>query len=513
MKKQLRNTIYSLFPPFLSLLIILASVGLFYYIQGYRFDFQGQQISPTGVLSIDTIPSRSDLFIAEKLYGKTPKSTTLLGGEYDLKIEKEGYHTWQKNISIVEGKSTSIYPWLITTTIGEKNLFSSSKAIDENHIYQNDTAIFFTLYLDEGNTTSYELWKLSTNSSAWDLTDNPRKILSFDMEIDSESTFSLLPSPDSSIVLFSTVLDSIKERYLIDTSKSNNLDNLTPITLNGFSNYSIYWNNSNDSLMLESDTDILSYDLTTEIKYLITRKSPSSLYSFTTDTTGLIYLMEGTLEENLYNYSLSQYPLNGTSPKEIISNLYFYESDKYIKNYREETDEFSLPFKNSKESTKTSGKILSFAVYENLNGMFIQSEYAGYWYDLDTSRFILVSPYSTKLIAISPLDNQFIFKNTHEIGVLTFKIEDGDPSQYVGKRCIWVTEIEDISDLQWSSTGKNIIFNGGGKVYISDSDSSNVVEIYDTIPTFISVENNPSLIYISSISEDKDFLIQELSIH
>ena len=513
MKKQLKNTIYSLLPLFLSLLIILASVGLFYYIQGYRFDFQSQQVSPTGVLSIDTIPSRSDLFIEEKLYGKTPKSTTLLGGDYDLKIEKDGYHTWQKTISIIEGKSTSIYPWLIATVIEKEDIFSSSKTIDQDHLYQNDTSILFALYTDEGDTRSYELWKLSTNSSAWNFTDNPRKILTFEVAIDSESTSNLLPSPDSTIVLFSTTIDSIEERYLIDTSKLNDLNNLTPITLNGFSNYSISWNNSNESLILESDTDILSYDLATGIKYLITRKSPSTLYTFTTDNTGLIYLIEGALEEELYHYSLSQYLPNGTSQKEIIPNIYFHKSDQYIKYYRDKPNEFSLPFKNSKESTKTSGKILSFSVHEDMNSMFIQSEYAGYWYDLDTSRFILVSPYSTKLISISPLSNQFVFQNTHEVGTLTFKVEEGDPSQYIGKRCIWDTNIEDISNLQWLSTGKNIISEGNGKVYISDYDGSNEVEIHNTTPIFVSVESDPSLVYISSVSEDNSLLIQELTIH
>lgn len=513
MKKQLKNTIYSLLPLLLSLLIILASVGLFYYIQGYRFDFQSQQVSPTGVLSIDTIPSRSDLFIEEKLYGKTPKSTTLLGGNYDLKIEKEGYHTWQKTISIVEGKSTSVYPWLIATIIEKEEIFSSPKTIDQNHLYQNDTSIFFTLYIDSGSTRGYELWKLTTHSSAWDFTDNPRKILSFDVPIDSENTFDLLPSPDSTIVLFSTTTDSIKERYIIDTTKSSDLDSLTPIALNGFSDYLISWNNSNKSLLLESDTDILSYDIDTEIKYLITRKSPDTLYTFTTDNTGLIYLIEGTLEEELYDYSLSQYLPNGTSQKEIIPNIYFQKSDQYVESYRNGTDEFSLPFKNSKESTKTSGRILSFSVHEDMNGMFIQSEYAGYWYDLDTSKFILVSPYSTKLISISPLSNQFIFQNSNEIGTLTFKVDDGDPCQYVGKRCIWETKVENISNIQWLSTGENIIFNGNEKVYVSDYDGSNIIEIHNTTPIFISTESDPSLIYLSSISEDGNFLIQELTIH
>jgi len=513
MKKQLKNTLYSLFPLFLPFLIILASLGLFYYAQGYRFNFQTQQVSSTGILSIDTIPSRSDLFIEEEYYGKTPKSTTLSEGEYNLRIEKDDYHPWQKSVSIMEGKSTSIYPWLIATTIESKDSFSSSKTIDQDHIYQNETAIFFTLYEDIGNTRSYEIWKLSTNSSAWDFTDNPNKILSFDIDLDLKNSFDILPSPNSSIVLFSLTIDSVKDKYIMDTDTTNNLNNLTPITLNGFSDYLITWNKSNKSLILESNIDILSYDLDTEIKYLITKKEADTLYTFTTDRTGLIYLMVGTLEEDLFNYSLLQYLPNGTSQKEVIPNIYFFKSDEYLEKYREGEEDFSLPFKNSQSSTKTSGKILSFSVHEDVDGMFIQSEYAGYWYDLDTSRFILVSPYNTELIFISPLANQFFFQNTHETGVLTFKIEEGDPNQYIGKRYIWNTTIENISNPQWVMTGKNIVFNGGDKVYVADYDGSNIIEIYDTTPIFVSVKSKPSLLYVSSTSDDNNFLIQELTIH
>ena len=134
MKKQLKNTFYQLLPPFLSILIILTSVGLFYYIKGYRFNFQTKQVSTTGILSIDTIPPRSNLYIGEKEYGKTPKSVTLPGGEYLLKIERDGYNSWQKNVSIIEEKSSSVYPWLIARDIKEQTIFSSSKILNANSI-------------------------------------------------------------------------------------------------------------------------------------------------------------------------------------------------------------------------------------------------------------------------------------------------------------------------------------------------------------------------------------------
>ena len=134
MKDSLKARLYTLLPLFISILVILASVGLFYYIKGYRFDFEKQEISTTGVLTIDTIPSRSTMYIDDEEYGKTPKSITLPGGEYTLKIEKTNYHSWQKEISITEGKSSSIYPWLILEDISRTEIFSSEKTIDAEQI-------------------------------------------------------------------------------------------------------------------------------------------------------------------------------------------------------------------------------------------------------------------------------------------------------------------------------------------------------------------------------------------
>jgi hypothetical protein len=489
-------------------------VGLFYYIKGYRFDFQTQQISNTGVLTIDTIPSRSSLSINDKEYGKTPKSVSLKGGDHSIQIERDGYHDWSKSINITEGKSSSIYPWLIVDNIKSTSLFTSSKTVDTNHIYQNNNSIFFILYEDLNNTRSYELWRLSTDSAIWDFSENPSLILTFNTLVDSEFTFEILPSNDSSIVLLSINDNSVRSRYLVKTNRENTLDNLLPITLNGFTDYSISWSKSDKYLLLESDSDIFSYDIDTEIKYLITKKSTDTLYTFTTDTEGLIYLMVGNLEDSIYNYSLSQYLPNGTLQKELLPSIYFYNSNSYLEEYKsEEASNYSLPFKNSQESTKTCGKITSFSVETDVNGVFIQTEFAGYWYDITSSKFILISPYKTSLVGISPLKNQLLYQNTKEIGVLTFDIEDGTPDQYLGKKVAWELDSKLISNLQWLSTGKNVIFTKEEKAYVSDHEGENVVEIYSNPTLFISNEQDPSKVFTATIPEAGGIEITELDIH
>ena len=512
MKNSVKSRLYILLPFFISILLLLASVLLFYYIKGYRFDFEKQEISNTGVLTVDTIPSRSIMYIDDGEYGKTPKSITLPEGQYALRVEREGFHSWEKAIDITNGKSSSVYPWLIASNIKRTEVFSSDMQVDQSHIYQNDNSIFFVLYIEDENTRSYELWKLTTGSSAWNFSENPSLVLTFSLDVDTEDSFEILPSPDSSAVLFSMSSDELNSRYLIDTNKESDLDSLSPITLNGFTDYLITWSNSSKYILLESDTDILTYDISTGIKYLITKKSPDTFYTFTTDEEGLVYLMSGEQEEKLYNYSLSQYLYNGTFQKEI-SSIYFYTTDEYLEDYKETEDVYSLPFKNSQESTKSAGKILSFSVEEDENGMFITTEYAGYWYDLETSKFILISPYSTELAGVSPLSKQLIYKNKHETGLLTFAVEDGVPDLYIGKLSKWSVKGEDVANIDWLNTGKNTIYNQDEKTYACDSDGQNIVEIYDFPTIFISSQQDSSKVLVSSVNEERIFKIYELDIH
>jgi len=370
------------------------------------------------------------------------------------------------------------------------------------------------LYTDSENTRSYKIYKLSAKLSAWDFTDNPQMVLSFEVEIDSEYSFDLTISPDSSKFLFTLSSEESKQRYIISANRENSLDNLTPITLNGFSEYSITWNKSNDSLLLESDNDILSYDINTDIKYLIVKKNPDTLYSFTTDSTGLIYLIEGTQEENLYKYKLSQYKEEGTLQKELISNVYFFIDESYIQEYRESQEEISLPFTNSQESTKTSGKVISFTVFDDMDSMFIQTEYACYWYDLDSLKFMLISPYSTSEISVSPLENMIFFKNEKEAGVFTFAVEEGNPNDYVGERNIWGSNLLTISNTNWISNGKKILFDLNSEIYVSDTDGSNLSKVYDSNkPVFLISGNDPSALFVAYSTEDEVFFIDKLSIH
>jgi len=85
---------------------------LILYSQGYRYDFQNYRIVQTGGLFFNISPPASRIYINNKLSKKTnfifgsAFLSGLLPKNYEIKIEKEGYHSWQKTVKVNEQRVT-----------------------------------------------------------------------------------------------------------------------------------------------------------------------------------------------------------------------------------------------------------------------------------------------------------------------------------------------------------------------------------------------------------------------
>jgi Tol biopolymer transport system component len=85
---------------FLVFAITLTTV-LFLYGRGYRPNFDDKNIESTGVLTIKSVPSDARVFINDEEKGKTDIDIANLSpGKYVLKITKDGFSTWGKEITI-----------------------------------------------------------------------------------------------------------------------------------------------------------------------------------------------------------------------------------------------------------------------------------------------------------------------------------------------------------------------------------------------------------------------------
>lgn len=110
MTKKARNILFLI----CFLLFLLVAPLVFFYSQGYRFDFYSKKISQTGGLFLKVSPKSVEVYLDGELKNKTDfffgslLISNLLPRKYQVQIKKEGYHSWQKNLEIKEKEVTEV---------------------------------------------------------------------------------------------------------------------------------------------------------------------------------------------------------------------------------------------------------------------------------------------------------------------------------------------------------------------------------------------------------------------
>lgn len=100
-------------------LIIITFIALFLtaapivvlYTSGYRYNWQKNKVEQMGVLMLDIKPEDAKLYLNNNLLpDRRPlRLANLLPNSYQVRAEKDGYHSWQKNLEIKARESTLVY--------------------------------------------------------------------------------------------------------------------------------------------------------------------------------------------------------------------------------------------------------------------------------------------------------------------------------------------------------------------------------------------------------------------
>lgn len=101
----------------LLLLMILATIAIIFYGKGYRIDFNGNSpiVAGTGLLVATSSPDGAQVFINGELATATDNTINLAPGEYEVKIFKDGYFSWQKKITIKNEVVSKADAFLLST--------------------------------------------------------------------------------------------------------------------------------------------------------------------------------------------------------------------------------------------------------------------------------------------------------------------------------------------------------------------------------------------------------------
>lgn len=103
---------------FIALAVGLATLVLLYYAYGYSFGKNGQVIQ-NGLMFVSSTPNPANVYLNNiRNNAQTNSRIILEEGEYNMRLERAGYRTWQRAVTIDGGKVVHYdYPFLIPKTL------------------------------------------------------------------------------------------------------------------------------------------------------------------------------------------------------------------------------------------------------------------------------------------------------------------------------------------------------------------------------------------------------------
>jgi len=442
-------------------IIILISVGIFFYTGGIKSTPQG--IVQTGNLRINSEPTTVNVYInGEQKKLQEKRVTDLLPGEYSLKITAVGYLPWEKKVQVEAGIVQDINVRLFPANI---KLEQFTHTNIQKAVFDPSGSYMYYVVSQAQKGDDIGIWRerLVQNGALDILTPHLVKITNLTADISDQivkGDYQLTPSLDNNLLLLS-ILKPTRKDYILQASTYNEpqvkeaLQNKIPYVFNNLSWF------SNDSLLIDANALLSEFFLSTQQNILIN-------YSATNPN---IYTKA---ENRVYIYT----PNNG---------LEYYQNKQLTKvnlnNITLPTDIKSLYVATKKETSliyQTSDNTLTYLDLTN-----------SYKYKLPANVSIVKFAPNGESAVLQTNDNKLQIFSIKDVLVLN-KLETSllDFS---------LLPASDINIVTYSSSGNNLLFESKkGEIFTSDLDGQNTRSLLAKLSPIgaFSIDNSDSKFYV-----------------
>ncbi len=295
------------------IIFFIAAPIIVFLAQGYRYNFTKGTVEKTGVLFLESKPEDVNIYLNNKLQktGRVDRIKALLPNEYEIKVAKPDYQTWQKKITIQPGQTTFVqYIRLFKeqpeiTNLLDKNIILTSQKV-------NDTLVL--IYL-ENNKNTLALFNFS-NSELTDLID-----LNYQPQ-------TLTLSPKQNYILLDYPTNYAKSQWVFDIRNKTLID-LKETVIERVTNLTWPANSDNELFYLSHSRGFEKINLADQEKTLLSSKTILDFYinddSFLTGEN--IYY----LEKDEKNILLNKSNLNNLKKFETLTTLPISNNYQFIK--------------------------------------------------------------------------------------------------------------------------------------------------------------------------------------
>ncbi len=432
-----RRILYCIF----FLIFFIAAPIVVLLAQGYQYDFTKRRLEKTGVLFLESKPTKATIYLNSKVQKDTTESRlkNLLPNDYDVKLTKNGYQDWQKKLTVHPNETTfAQYIRLFKSEPTVKNIFSRS--INIRSELQNNLVALNYIENQKNKLTIFNLETESVTELA-ELNFTPQKLV-----ISPRQDYLLASSSDKIVVI-----DLINKK-IIDLTKQIIQTN------------SAQWSTSDkDEMLYYADpTGLFKINLTTQnIAAVINEPIISwalidkELYYLSQEKTSVALkkMRQGLMAtvETLNSLPTSKYKL------ENLNTDYLFLLDTTNNIF------YLINLKDGNEKIKTFTETKYFQIANDQNILLLANEFEIFIYDLKTKEENIISRLSSEIIksAWYPVSTH-IYYLTHDGLKITETIKQDKV----------------LNDLITGSDIKDFFGNAdGNKVYYIDENGLNAAEI------------------------------------
>lgn len=202
------------------LILLLATTMVVLYGRGYRLGFQksGPQLSKTGTLQAKSTPTGAQVYIDGHLTKATDNDIILTPGKYTVRISKDGYNDWQKDVQIEREIVSSANALLFPKAPTLQSI--STLGVESAVIDPTGTKIAFRIASNSAKKNGIYIFEM-TNRPFPVLVGQNGSTQIVDETIDTFSQAKLTWSPDGKQILASIPLGESSTYYLLKSDGFN----------------------------------------------------------------------------------------------------------------------------------------------------------------------------------------------------------------------------------------------------------------------------------------------------
>lgn len=407
--------------------IALGTAITIIFARGYRLDFSKKQLEPTGLLVATSAPDGAQVWVDGVLKSATNTTISLPPGKYSIELKRDGYYSWQKNITIKKEEvirteailfptapsfrpitfSGALYPVISPT--GDRLIFAvpvKQPATDSANMIGKPSSPSAVPNRQLGSPvlpTKSGLWILDLSEFPLGLARDPKQIVLSTNNLDwSKATISWSPDSRQILAVFMTSAkqSTVRSAYLLDPSKINLPGELVDVSQD-LSTIRSAWTSDKNQLLSAQMTK-----LPPVAREIIA--SSSGKITFSPDETRILY--QATASATLPNNIIPPLPGSNSQPEQrVLSAGSFYVYDlKEDKNFLiSQTDHLSW-FPSSRHLVKVEPGKISVLEYDDTNQVTI---YSGPFFD----QSVFPYPNGSKLAIVTNLGSSDPIPNLYAL--------------------------------------------------------------------------------------------------